>query len=38
MEVFRDYALYYNTFYKDKSYSTEAKQVDLLLKKYKKNN
>ena len=34
MEVFQDYAYYYNTFYQDKDYRTEAGQVDILLKKY----
>lgn len=34
MEVFRDYALYYNAFYQDKDYAAEVKQVDMLLKKY----
>jgi SAM-dependent methyltransferase len=34
MEVFKDYAYYYNTFYKDKDYKAEAIQVDSLLKKY----
>lgn len=34
MEVFQDYAYYYNAFYKDKDYKTEAGQVDMLLKKY----
>lgn len=36
MEVFQDYAFYYNAFYKDKDYKTEAKQIDLLLNKYSK--
>lgn len=34
MEVFKDYAYYYNTFYQDKDYKAEAEQVDNLLKKY----
>lgn len=34
MEVFKDYAYYYNAFYKDKDYKAEARQVDYLLKKY----
>lgn len=34
MEVFRDYAYYYNAFYKDKDYSAEAQTIDRLLKKY----
>lgn len=37
MEVFQDYAHYYNAFYKDKDYAAEAKQVDTLLKKYGEN-
>lgn len=36
MEVFRDYAYYYNAFYKDKDYRAEAGQIDLLLKRYGK--
>lgn len=34
MEVLQDYAYYYNAFYKDKDYAIEAKQIDMLLKKY----
>lgn len=34
MEVFQDYAYYYNTFYKDKDYKREATQIDSLLRKY----
>lgn len=34
MEVFKDYALYYNAFYQDKDYAAEAGQVDAVLKKY----
>jgi SAM-dependent methyltransferase len=34
MEVFKDYAYYYNAFYKDKDYKAEAAQVDSLLKMY----
>lgn len=34
MEVFQDYAYYYNAFYRDKDYRKEAEQVDLLLRKY----
>ncbi|MCI8561269.1 MAG: class I SAM-dependent methyltransferase [Dorea sp.] len=34
MEVFQDYALYYNAFYQDKDYMAETRQVDILLKKY----
>lgn len=37
MEVFHDYAYYYNAFYKDKNYKAEAEQVNLLLKKYGKD-
>lgn len=37
MEVFQDYAYYYNAFYKDKDYKAEAEQVDLLLRKYGNN-
>ncbi len=37
MEVFQDYAYYYNAFYKDKDYEAEAKQVDILLKRYGDN-
>lgn len=37
MEVFQDYAYYYNAFYQDKDYRAEASQVDGLLKKYGKN-
>ena len=37
MEVFQDYALYYNAFYYDKDYVAEAKQVDILLRKYGEN-
>lgn len=34
MEVFKDYAYYYNAFYQDKDYMAEAKQINVLLKKY----
>lgn len=34
MEVFKDYAYYYNTFYQDKDYRAEAEQIDYLLKMY----
>lgn len=34
MQVFQDYAYYYNSFYKDKDYEAEAIIVDKLLKKY----
>lgn len=37
MEVFHDYAYYYNAFYRDKDYVREAKQVDILLRKYGSN-
>lgn len=37
MEVFHDYAYYYNAFYKDKNYRAETEQVILLLKKYGKD-
>lgn len=37
MEVFKDYAYYYNVFYQDKNYSEEARQVDYLLRKYGTN-
>ncbi len=37
MEVFQDYAYYYNAFYQDKDYKGEAAQIDLLLKKYGEN-
>lgn len=37
MKVFEDYSYYYNAFYQDKDYKTEAEQVDRLLKKYGKN-
>lgn len=37
MEVFQDYAYYYNAFYKDKDYKAEAEQIDSLLKKYGNN-
>ena len=34
MEVFKDYAYYYNAFYQDKDYRFEAEQIDYLLKRY----
>ncbi|MDE6603096.1 MAG: class I SAM-dependent methyltransferase [Lachnospiraceae bacterium] len=37
MEVFKDYAYYYNAFYHDKDYRAEVLQVDNLLKKYGQN-
>lgn len=36
MEVFKDYAYYYNSFYREKNYAEEVKQIDSLLKKYGK--
>lgn len=37
MEVFQDYAFYYNAFYGDKDYTKEAHVVDTLLRKYGNN-
>lgn len=37
METFNDYAYYYNAFYRDKDYGTEAEQVRGLLEKYGKD-
>lgn len=37
MEVFQDYAYYYNAFYQNKDYGKEAEQIDVLLKKYGHN-
>lgn len=37
MEVFQEYARYYNALYKDKDYMAEARSVDSLLKKYGSN-
>ena len=37
MEVFQDYAYYYNAFYSDKNYRVEAERVVGLLKKYGRN-
>ena len=37
MEVFQDYAYYYNAFYQDKDYEAESRQVDTLLKQYGRN-
>lgn len=34
MEIFQEYAMYYNAFYEDKDYLAEAKQIDGLLSKY----
>ncbi len=34
MEVFQDYAYYYNAFYKDKDYAAEGRQIDVLVKRY----
>lgn len=36
MEIFQDYAYYYNLLYADKNYKNEAMQIDSLLKKYGK--
>lgn len=38
MEVFKDYALYYNMFYKNKDYRKEAENVQNLLTRYAVNN
>lgn len=38
MEVFKDYALYYNMFYKNKDYRKEAENVKNLLTRYAVNN
>ena len=32
MEIFQDYAYYYNSFYNDKDYRAEAQSVDGILK------
>lgn len=37
MEAFKDYAYYYNAFYRDKDYEKEARQVDSLLRRYGTN-
>lgn len=37
MDVFQDYAYYYNAFYQDKNYVAESSQVDTLLKRYGSN-
>lgn len=37
METFQDYAYYYNSFYKDKDYESEAETVANILQKYKKD-
>lgn len=34
MQIFQDYAYYYNAFYKDKNYKEEAATIDRLLKRY----
>lgn len=34
MEVFQDYAYYYNAFYRDKDYKGEVRQIDYLLRKH----
>lgn len=36
MEVFQDYAYYYNLFYSDKDYENEAKQIKQLIERYAK--
>ena len=37
MEVFQDYAYYYNAFYQEKDYAAESSQLDTLLKRYGSN-
>lgn len=37
MEIFRDYAYYYNKFYQNKDYKEEARHIDFFLKKYGKH-
>ncbi len=37
MSIFKDYAKYYNLFYRDKDYAKEVDYVDSLIKKYAKN-
>ena len=37
MDTFQDYAYYYNAFYQDKDYKSEAMQIDELLRKYRNN-
>jgi len=37
MEVFQDYAYYYNTFYEDKDYKAEAQKIHSLLDRYGNN-
>lgn len=37
MEIFQDYAYYYNKFYENKDYREEAKHIDFFLKKYGEN-
>lgn len=37
MEVFQNYAYYYNAFYQDKDYAAESRQVNTLLKRYGSN-
>lgn len=37
MDIFQDYAYYYNAFYQDKDYEAETRQIDALLKKYGNN-
>ena len=37
MEIFEDYAYYYNAFYTDKDYKAEAQQVHSLLSRHGNN-
>lgn len=37
MKVFKDYAYYYNMFYQNKDYKSEAKHIDYLFKRYGEN-
>lgn len=37
MDTFKDYAYYYNAFYRDKNYNAEATQINYLMKKYGTN-
>lgn len=37
MEIFKDYAYYYNAFYQNKNYKEEARQIDSLLQQYGNN-
>ena len=36
MDVFQDYARFYNALYKEKDYSKEAKEADSIIKKWDK--